>query len=202
MRNIDVANITVSALLIGHMYMMHTVRAASSIGFKFCVDPNGNAPWGQSCFLQSARFLQCAKVHERLNRLAVRKHCVIKANYKLTISRLGGTNHSKAVHVQCSCALRWRCVLCTDQLQSSACLQLHKASLRVLPQECDGIGDWESEYAELTLVDTVLADFCRYYGLSVAGTQLKHGQEFLNRSQELQRVRLSCQHVQEEMFRC
>ena len=74
--------------------------------------------------------------------------------------------------------------------------------MRVLPQECDGVDDWESEYAELTLVNTVLADFCRYHGLSVASTQLKHGQKCLHPSQVLQRVRLSCQHVQEENFHC
>ncbi len=199
MRKTDVAKITVSALLSGHMYMMHNVRAASSIGFKFCVSKY-YAPWGQSCFLQ------CAKFHERLNRSAIYEPfedtCVINASRKLTISRRGCTNHSKAVRVQCSCALRWRCVLCTDQLQSSACLRFHKASVRVLPQDCDGIEDWESEYAELTIVDTVLADFCRYHGLSVAGTQLKHGQECLHLSQVLQRVRMSCQHVQEEILHC
>jgi hypothetical protein len=64
----------------------------------------------------------------------------------------------------------------------------------MLPQECDDVDDWESEYAELTLVDTVLADFCRYHGLSFTGTQLKHKRGPLHPSQVLQKVRSSCQH--------
>ena len=72
----------------------------------------------------------------------------------------------------------------------------------VLPQEFDDVDDWESEYAETTLVNTVLADFCQYYGLSVAGTQFKHGHEHLHPSQVLQRVRMCCQHVWQEVAHC
>jgi len=71
--------------------------------------------------------------------------------------------------------------------------------VRVLPQEFDDVDDWEAEYAGLTLINTVLADFCHYYGLSVAGTQLKHGRKHLHPSQVLQRVRMCCQHVWEEV---
>jgi len=74
--------------------------------------------------------------------------------------------------------------------------------VRVLPQQFDDIKDWESEYADLTLISTVLADFCRYIGLSVAGTQLKHGQNCLHPNQVLQKVRLSYHHVQEDRSCC
>ncbi|KAL0054519.1 hypothetical protein WJX82_010150 [Trebouxia sp. C0006] len=60
--------------------------------------------------------------------------------------------------------------------------------LRVALEEFDEVDDWESEYAETTLLNTVLADFCQYHGLSVAGTQFKHGRENLHPSQALQRV--------------
>ncbi len=62
--------------------------------------------------------------------------------------------------------------------------------MRVLPQEFDDVDDWESEYAKMTLVNRVLAEFCQYFGLSVAGTLFKHGHEQLHPSQVLQRVRI------------
>ncbi len=74
--------------------------------------------------------------------------------------------------------------------------------MRGLLQEFDDVDDWESEYPELTLINTVLADFCQYHGLSVAGTQLKHGRENLHPSQALQRVTVCCSHKWEEVARC
>ena len=64
----------------------------------------------------------------------------------------------------------------------------------VLSQEFDEVDDWESEYAETTLLNTVLADFCQYHGLSFTGTQLEHKRGPLHPIQVLQKVRLSCQH--------
>jgi len=67
--------------------------------------------------------------------------------------------------------------------------------VRALRQDFDDVNGWEAEYAGPTLVTTVLADFCHYYGLSVAGTQLKHGRDNLHPHEVLQRVRMCCQHV-------
>ena len=78
----------------------------------------------------------------------------------------------------------------------------HELPVLVLSQEFDEVDDWESEYAETTLLNTVLADFCQYHGLSVAGTQFKHGRENLHPSQALQRVTLCLLNMWEEVAHC